>query len=53
MPVADCLKVEISHRTNKEGKYIEGNTINCRYSYIINMYKVDVAIVFFVFFEIT
>ena len=27
MPVVDCLKLEISRRTNKEGRYIEGNTI--------------------------
>ena len=40
------VEVEISRRTNKDGKYIKGNTIK------VDMAS-DIAIVFFEFFELT
>ena len=45
---ASCglFEVEISRRTNKDGKYIEGNTIKVDIAS-------DIAIVFFEFFELT
>ena len=44
MPVVDCMfEVEVSRRTNKDGKYIKGNTIKVDIAS-------DIAIVFFEFF---